>query len=99
MRDRLLDKYEVQPPLGKIDAALRIAVSSLVVSFGLLRLVAAPYDPYEQYGQAYLSRLESDSSLAAREQERARQSSAKPAYCGSRYYSAIAGGGSNGFCN
>lgn len=39
MRDRLLDKYEVQPPLGKIDAALRIAVSSLVVSFGLLRLV------------------------------------------------------------
>eukprot|EP00967_Tisochrysis_lutea_P044192 scaffold53516_cov33-Tisochrysis_lutea.AAC.1 len=70
MRDRLLEKYEVQPPLKRVDSALRIAAISL----------AAPYDPYEQYGQAYLSRLESDPTLARKEQERAQQSSSKPAW-------------------
>lgn len=99
MRDRLLEKYEVQPPLKRVDSALRIAAISLVTSFILLRFVAAPYDPYEQYGQAYLSRLESDPTLARKEQERAQQSSSKPAYCGSRYYSAIAGGTASRICN
>jgi len=68
-----------------------------------LKLTPAAYstpqamnDPYEQYSEAYLSRLESDTSLASSEQARARQT-AKPAYCGSRYYTAIAGGGTN--CN
>ena len=39
MRDRLLEKYEVQPPLKRVDSALRIAAISLVTSFILLRFV------------------------------------------------------------
>lgn len=98
MRDRLLEEYEVQPTLKRVDRTLKPVVVALTVSAIALRLLA-PSDPYEQYSQAYLSQLGGDERLAYFEQQRAQQESSKPSYCNSRYYKAIAGGDSSGVCN
>ena len=104
MRDRLLDQYEVQPALRRVDGALRVAAASLFISALLLRTFA-PADPYEESSPSYLSRLQADDKLAEQERQKAESRAAakgvslKPSYCDSRYYKAIAGGESSGVCD
>uniref|UniRef100_A0A6S9UH15 Uncharacterized protein n=1 Tax=Chrysotila carterae TaxID=13221 RepID=A0A6S9UH15_CHRCT len=98
MRDRLLDDYEVQPVLRKVDRLSAVVGGSLGLAAIALRTLT-PDDPYKQFSNDYLSQLQMDDKLAAKEQQRAQSQSLKPSYCDSRYYKAIAGGEKSGLCD
>ena len=99
MRDRLIEQSEVQPALRAVDGSLApIAGGLLAAALALGALTSLAGDPNEQYTASYLSRLQSDDGAAAAEQRRAAQQQ-RPAYCGSRYYKALAGGEAGGVCD
>lgn len=95
VRDRLLDQYEVQPVLRRVDTTAAALVGALVVSAGLLSQLATDPSSYT-VDDAYLSTLKGNDAVAASEQLRAQRRQAggegKPLYCDSRYYKAVAGG-------
>jgi len=98
LRDRYMNEYEVLPAMRRVDRSFAITAAVLATSFIGLQAVTDFADPYEQYSSSYLSKLQSDDALAEREARRGEQR-LKPAYCDSRYYTAIAGGESNGSCD
>jgi len=95
-RDKLIDEFEVQPMLRKVDDALKAGGLALALSALALHLLSPA--PYAQLEPSYLSSLSADDALAAREQRRAQAGAERPSFCESRYYQAVAGAESNGFC-
>lgn len=94
-RDQLLYRFEVAPVLERVNKVGAVVLVAFVLSLVALGLVA-PDDPYAQFDPAYLETLQYDDDAANAAALDSIGRSAKPAYCDSRYYKALAGG--NG-CN
>ena len=92
LRDRLLDEYDVQPTLKRIDSSLLKVVGATAACLVALQISMGGSDPYERFSPEYLGQLQQNEQLAASEQDRAQRQAALPAYCDSRYYKAVAGG-------
>jgi len=111
LRDRLVEKSEVQPTLGRIDRSIAAVVLALFLSVGsgeTLTLALGEAGPSTLKALSgdeairFENRLKADENFAKREQERAQRkfdedlSNAQPLYCQSRYYKILAGGNSQG---
>lgn len=90
MRDRLLNEYEVLPVMKRVNTSVSAVTAALAACLVLIFAMGEGGNPYDP---DYLARMQSDEQLAQREQQRAQSASAKPAYCDSRYYKAMAGAG------
>lgn len=89
-RDRMLYTSDVKPVLNRLKV-FSVSVAGLAVSAVLAFNVASSYKPlFDQYDPSMLERLRYDDNLA---DKAAQNAAAKPAYCDSRYYRAIANGG------
>lgn len=96
-RDQMLYQFEVSPAVDKIKGLGLKATGAVLVSLLLFKL-CAPVDPDEIYSTGYLQELNMSDEQAEAAQKRAIDKLGnKPAYCGSRYYKAMAGGES--MCN
>ncbi|KAG5179618.1 hypothetical protein JKP88DRAFT_200870 [Tribonema minus] len=92
-RDQMLSIYEARPVLKRLRVTLAVLASLFVTTIVAYR-VLVPTDPYEMYGDAYLKDLPANEWKAKETAEASKAAGAKarPAYCGSRYYKALAGG-------
>ena len=107
LRDKLIEKEQVAPILGRIDRTLAALVVAGVLSLGSAEALtvfqgdAAPATLKTLIGddaRRFDNRLKGDDAFAAEQQRRAqsRGDETKPAYCDSRYYKILAGGNGQG---
>jgi hypothetical protein len=111
MRDRLIEREEVAPALGRIDASILALVTALALTVGsgeALTIALGEQGPSTlktlvgEDATRFENRLKGDNDFAKREQLRAQRKAAedgsglKPTYCDSRYYRILAGGNSQG---
>lgn len=89
-RDRLLFNNEVRPVVERLRNYLLGSVGLFVASIICFNVALTDKPMFNQYDPAILERLSYDDKLA---DTAAMKSGGKPAYCDSRYYSAVANGG------
>jgi len=90
IRDALVAKDAVEPTLSKLKTYLLASCSAWALSCGLLVMAVNSKPLFDEYDTGMLMQLNGDDKLA---ELAAKQANGKPAYCNSRYYRAVAGGG------
>lgn len=103
LRDRLVEKEEVQPRLERINGVVTPLLLSIVLAIAALDRseVATLKVLSGDEAISYTNRLRKDDEFAAREQAKAlekalRGGQVRPTYCDSRYYKILAGGNAQG---
>lgn len=89
-RDRMLFNAEVKPVVDRLKTFLLGSGGLLLASIISFNVALSNKPMFNQYDPSILERLSYDEKLA---NSAALNSGGKPAYCDSRYYSAVANGG------
>lgn len=91
LRDRLLYNSDVKPVLDRLKRFTAGTALVSVLSLASLHLAVSSSEPmFNQYDPQLLEKVRYDDTLA---DTAAQNTGGKPAYCNSRYYTAVANGG------